>query len=128
MGDDRLEASLSGMYHALRATRRRRVVRNLSEEDENSISVRLLAKEIAAQEHSIPQQRATGEPYRNVYNALSQTHLPALSKAGIIIYDPDRQNVLPGPNLELAALLVDITRPTITLLYEDPDDDLLWSE
>ncbi|MFP9060946.1 hypothetical protein ACLI4R_10490 [Natrialbaceae archaeon A-chndr2] len=74
-------------------------------ESDGELSVRTLAKEIAAQEQGVSQKCATGEPYRNVYNALSQTHLSTLSDANIIIYDPKRQTVTAGSNLTLALLL-----------------------
>jgi len=99
-GDD----FLSKVYHALRAPRRRSVIELMAESD-GEIPVRTLAKEIAAQEQGVSQSCATGEPYRNVYNALSQTHLPTLSDARIIIYDNKRQVVTPGSNLTLALLL-----------------------
>lgn len=125
MSEDEIEDSLSEIYHSLRASRRRRAVRILKSREEPICQVRELAKEIASQEHSIPRPQATGEPYRNVYNALSQTHLPTLSEARIIIYDPDRQTVSSGPNLDLAALLVEMTRPAIMLLYKEPHESLL---
>ena len=108
---------LSTLYHALRTPRRRRVIELLADADEPELSVRHIAREIAAQEHGLPRRRATGEPYRNVYNALSQTHLPTLANANIIIYDPERQIVSSGPNLTLAALLAAINRPTVDTLY-----------
>jgi len=117
------EDPLSELHHALRATRRRDVVRTVSNSDVSSISVRALAREIAANEHSVPTNQATGEPYRNVYNALSQTHLPTLAAAGIIIYDPKRQTVSAGQNLAVASLIVEMTHPAVTLLYDQLNED-----
>jgi hypothetical protein len=97
-------------------------------ESEGSRSVRSLAREIAGKEHGVPRERATGEPYRNVYNALSQTHLPTLSTVNIVIYDPDRQEVFSGSNLDVAALLVRLTEPVVTLLYKHPDESAIFSE
>ena len=51
---------------------------------------------------------ATGEPYRNVYNALSQTHLPTLDNAKIVRYDQTRQVVEGASRLPIAVLLVNI--------------------
>ena len=87
------------------------------------MSVRFLAEEIAAAEHEMPSKQATGEPYRNAYNALSQTHLPTLSRASIVIYDSERQTVSPGPNLPLAALLIAISGPAIETLRGEESDD-----
>jgi len=82
------------------------------------VSVRSLAKEIAAREQGIPLSQATGEPYRNAYNALAQTHLPALAEAGVIIYDDDRQTVSAGQYFDLVVLIEAMTRPAVMLFYE----------
>lgn len=114
---------LSTLYHALRAPRRRRVIELVADATEPALSVRHIAREIAAREHGLPRRRATGEPYRNAYNALSQTHLPTLSNANIIIYDPKRQVVSAGANLTLATLLVAINRPAVDILYRKQLDE-----
>ena len=56
----------------------------------------------------VTESLATGEPYRNVYNALSQTHLPTLDKAEIVRYDQTRQVVEEANRLPIAVLLVNI--------------------
>jgi hydroxymethylpyrimidine pyrophosphatase-like HAD family hydrolase len=124
MGAKSFEDPLSEMHHALRAPRRRTVVSILSDSDEATITVRSLAREIAADEHSIPVTAASGEPYRNAYNALSQTHLPTLSSTGVIIYDPKRQKVSAGPNLAVASIIIEITRPTVTLLFDQLEEEI----
>lgn len=108
---------LSTVYHALRATRRRQVIQLVIESDEPIFSVRDLARRITAQEEDVPTERATGEPYRNTYNALSQTHLPTLDAVEIVIYDSDRQTVSAGPNIAIAALLDSMIRPAIHVLH-----------
>jgi len=118
---------LSALYHALRAPRRRKVIRLLQESDSTVTKTRELARKITALERGLPERRATGEPYRNAYNALSQTHLPTLARAGIVIYDPQRQTVSRGHNYALASLLLRIDKPTVdtfsslTESDEDPD-------
>jgi len=97
---------LSILYHALRAPRRRRAIWHVAASKEAIIPIRQLAREIAAEELRVQPNLATGEPYRNVYNALSQTHLPTLAEASILIYDPKRQTVSRGANLAIAALLI----------------------
>nr|WP_272904805.1 hypothetical protein [Halobacterium sp. TGN-42-S1] len=114
---------LSELYHCLRTERRRQVIKLLEETTDSIVSVRNLARSIAADEEEIPRKHATGEPYRNVYNALSQTHLPTLAAAGIIIYDPQRQTVTRGPNFDIAALLIDINTPTVELFSASIRDD-----
>lgn len=110
-GDD----YLSRVYHSLRAPRRRYVIELVADSDEN-LSVRTLAREIAAREQDVQLERATGEPYRNVYNALSQTHLSTLSDADVIIYDSERQTVAAGPNLAIALLLSNLTQTAFRTL------------
>jgi hypothetical protein len=118
---------LSILYHALRTPRRRYVIHILWQTNIQQITTRNIARQIASQEQGISPEQATGKPYRNVYNALSQTHLPMLAEAGVINYDPQRQTVASGPNLTLAALLIAITQPAIDMLQEgtSDDDDLL---
>lgn len=110
-GDD----YLSRVYHSLRAPRRRYVIKLVAESD-GDLSVRTLAREIASREQDISLERATGEPYRNVYNALSQTHLPTLSDADVIIYDAERQTVAAGPNLAIALLLSNLNQAAFRTL------------
>lgn len=114
------EAVLSTLHHALRATRRRSVILILTEIPGRSVSVRNLAKQIAAEEENVSLEQATGEPYRNVYNALSQTHLPMLSDADIIIYDSDRQVVSPGRHLLAAKMLAALGPPVVRTLFSEP--------
>lgn len=102
--------ALPTVYHALRASRRRYVIQLLSKTDEDPVTVRWLSRQITALEEDIPVERATGETYRSVYNALSQSHLPTLADGALINYDPDRQTVSAGPNYQTALLLVYLTR------------------
>lgn len=107
---------LSAVYHALRASRRRQTIQILTEQGNDVDTVRELARRITAREEGVSVENATGEPYRNVYNALSQTHLPTLADAGIVIYSSQRQRVKKGPNFKFAAILVAIDEPTIEVL------------
>lgn len=109
--DDRLSA----LYHALRARRRRLVIRQLQKTENKVLTTRELARKIASLEEGVSEEHATGEPYRNAYNALSQTHLPTLSDARIIVYDSKRQTVCRGTHFRIAALLLDTNAPTVEL-------------
>lgn len=118
----------SELYHSLRAARRRCLIRILVNRDNEDVTTRYLARRIAARELNVTPAKATGDPYRNVYNALSQTHLSTLAQAGIIIYDPQRQQVVSGPTLPIAALLLSLGDSTIECfdilnLYGLPDPD-----
>lgn len=112
---EEIEDFLSILYHALRAERRRYVIESIQSDRRTPFTTRELARKIASHEEDVLERQATGEPYRNAYNALSQTHLPTLSDAGIIIYDPERQTVQEGANFDLAALLLDTNTPTVTV-------------
>jgi hypothetical protein len=122
--DDNTEEVLSRLFHALRTARRRDVIRLLSRQGGNSeVRTRWLARQIAGREDGIDPAQVRGEKYKNVYNALSQSHLPSLSEANVIVYDPQRQKVLSGPMLRLAALLLAINRPAVETFYDRPFDD-----
>lgn len=111
--ESNVENFLSTLYHALRAPRRRYVVQFLDDEGNQVVTTRELARKIASCEQEVSEEKATGEPYRNAYNALSQTHLPTLSEAEIIVYDPKRQTVHSGAHFDIAALLLETNTPTV---------------
>lgn len=125
--NDTFPEVLSTVYHALSASRRCYAILILAETDDE-LSVQELSRRITATEKGVPLSRATGEPYRNVYNALSQTHLSTLEDAGIMNYDSDRQIVTTGPNFTTAVLLIKLNQTAYqTLQNEDiPDiEDIL---
>lgn len=122
--NENLSDVLSEVYHALSASRRCHVIQLLASSRDGNLPLRNLAREIAAIEEDISPDHATGEPYRNVYNALSQTHLSTLSDADIIIYDSNRQTVAAGPNLELAALLIVLNQAAYQTLQGDSLPDM----
>ncbi len=110
------ECVLSTLHHALRATRRRIVISVVADTPDAPISVREIARQIAAHEENVSLEQATGEPYRNVYNALSQTHLPTLAEADIIIYNRDRQIVMAGRQIMVAKMMVALGPPVVQIL------------
>lgn len=111
-----LEDSMSVLYHSLRATRRRQTIRELNHENGATLTTRELARAIAASEQQVSREQATGEEYRNAYNALSQTHLPTLADADIIIYDSDRQVIKPGRKPLTAKMLLRLDYPVVEAL------------
>lgn len=109
--------TLSKVFHLLRAERRRRVAWYLvGLEPEMSITVRELAKEIAANEQSMPPSEIMNEDYRPVYTNLVQHHLPTLADANVVEFDADRKVVSPGPNIVAVSAVAGITIPAISLL------------
>ena len=131
------DAEISLIHHALRAPRRRYIVRILfkntvdhlpggDEVEPMQMNVRDLSKVILEMEKGVSHEWATGDKYRNVYTSLSQTHLPLLDELRVIQYDADRQSVQPGRNLRCLAAFVSIAEPVArTLLIDDFDDTRL---
>lgn len=110
------EDGLSAMHHALKAARRRYVLQIIANTGKEEYDVRQLAKRVTAIEKDIPRENATGEPYRNVYIALKDTHLPCLADTGIICYDSDRKRVTQDRRLWFAVLLLRLNRTTYQTL------------
>lgn len=108
----------STLHHALRAPRRRQVIQILGDQPAQPRTTRKLARKITSVEEDIPCEQASGEPYRNVYNALSQTHLPMLADAGLIIYESERQLVRPGPHFADGLLLLTLTNAALETLLQ----------
>jgi hypothetical protein len=82
--------------------------------------VRQLAREIVAIEEDISTEHATGEEYHSVYTSLIQTHLPKLDPVGVIDYDANRKEVIPGQNIPAMVLVSRITPPIAEWVYQKP--------
>mgnify|MGYP000642074621 CR=1 FL=1 len=106
---------LSDLYHIFSAPRRCYAIQLLSQCGCEEYAVRELAREITAIEEGISKDNASGEPYRNVYNALSQTHLRTMARYDLIDYQQKRQIVKPKWRLRLAALLINLNHVTYFL-------------
>lgn len=93
-GDDPPPAELTQdtVFSVLSNERRRRVLRCLQEEPGGS-DIRELSRRLAAWENGISEDEVTYKQRKRVYTSLHQTHLPALSDAGVIDYDKDRGTV-----------------------------------
>lgn len=114
-------STLSDVHGALGATRRCHAIRVLAKADDTPLQAATLANQITAIEEGIDPTRASGEPYRNVYNALCQTHLPALADLDIIRYDSTRKTLTTGPQFFFAHLLLGLTHTTYRLLLTESD-------
>jgi hypothetical protein len=111
------EEALSVLLHAIRSSRRRWVIQLLEAQSQTPVTTRNLARQIAGRETGTEPGQVSGREYKNVYNALSQTHLPTLDDAEVIVYCPQRQVVVKGPLFDLAALMLKINQPLIEALY-----------
>jgi hypothetical protein len=78
--------------------RRLHVVHSLVENGEET-TTRALAEQIAETEATRGDATAD-DLYKSVYVSLQQTHLPKLSKHGIVDYEAETNTVRPGPRLD----------------------------
>lgn len=114
-----LPCFLSELYHVLSAPRRCYSIQILAQTDGQPVTVRDLAREITAIEQGICREDATGEPYRNVYNALSQTHLNTMSAIELVDYQPQRQRVNPKQKLSVVNSVLRFDQAAYLLFYNN---------
>jgi len=107
---------LSDLFHVFSAPRRCYAIQLLSHNLREDYPVRELAREITSIEQGISKEDATGEPYRNVYNALSQSHLKLMSKNDLINYNKQRQIVVPTQYINKIELMLEFNWMTYLLL------------
>jgi hypothetical protein len=120
--NSRVEEQLSILLHSLRASRRRHVIALLdAHRVDEPLPTRWLTRQVVGRENGIDPDQVSGERYKNVYNALSQSHLPTLSEADVIVYDPQRQTVQRGELFRLTILLLNLNRPTVETFYDRKD-------
>lgn len=74
------------VFEILSNQRRRMVLYYLRQTGE-SMSVKELARKIAARENDVPPEDLTSQQRKRVYVSLYQTHLPKLESTGMIEYD-----------------------------------------
>ena len=111
--------ALSDVHNALSAARRCYTIQLLSEIEETPLQASTLANHITAIEENIPPTRASGEPYRNVYNALCQSHLPRLADIDVIRYDSRRKTLTIGPRFPMVRLLLGLNHTAYLILHHD---------
>lgn len=80
------------LFQILSNNRRRYVIYYLHEAGE-SMSLKNLARKIAAAEAEVPESEIDADERQRVYISLYQTHLPKLEEAGIVVYDEDERMV-----------------------------------
>jgi len=82
-------------YRLLSNTRRRETVASLIATADGEITLRDLSERVATRETGLEPAPRTHRA--SVYNALHQTHLPALQTFDLVEYDRDRKLVRPRP-------------------------------
>ena len=110
---------LTDVHTALGATRRCHTIRLLAEIDETPLHASTLANQITAIEEDIAPKHASGEPYRNVYTALTQTHLPRLADIDVIRYDSTRKTLTIGPRFPMVRLLLGLNHTAYLILHHN---------
>lgn len=105
-----LPSGLPTFYQLFSAPRRCYVIQALRASDSETFAVRELARAVAAAETAGNSQVVTNGQYRNVYNALTQTHLSKLAAEEVIEYDTNRKVIAAGVNLRMAHRLLALTR------------------
>lgn len=85
-------ADYDAVLSALADSRRRAVLRILSEGNDTSMMVETLVERVARQ--FPPSDGTASADYRtSVLLALHHTHLPKLDACGLIVYEPEREQV-----------------------------------
>jgi hypothetical protein len=105
-----LPSGLSALYQLFSAPRRCYVIQAVRAADTERLAVREVARAVAAAETTGCSRGVTNGQYRNVYNALTQTHLSKLAAEEIIEYETNRKVIAGGTNLRTAHRLLVLTR------------------
>lgn len=80
------------IFEILSSQRRRMVLYYLRQNDQTG-TMKDLARQIAAWENDVPIEDLTSQQRKRVYVSLYQTHLPKLADTGLIDYDSDAGDV-----------------------------------
>ncbi|WP_449404988.1 DUF7344 domain-containing protein [Halosimplex halophilum] len=117
--DEDLAESLSQGFHLLQTERRRYVIWCMAYlAPEDTITVREIAKSIAAMEQDVPEEAVVNQDYRPVYTNLTQHHLPELDEADVVEFDSDRKEISPGRNAPAFAVMASVTVPIAHFLLD----------
>lgn len=109
--------STEAVFETLSSQRRRYTLHYLKQRGE-PVTVRDLSEQVAAWENDIDRESVTPKLRKRVYTALHQTHLPKMSKLGVIEYDSDRGVVGMTPYVSQLDIYLDVV----------PSDDISWGQ
>lgn len=93
------------LFEVLSNTRRRYAIRYLLQRGE-PVDLRSLSEQVAAWETGKPTGEVTSSERHRVYNALQQTHLPKMTRAGVVTVD--RGQVSPADGLQDCRLYMEV--------------------
>jgi hypothetical protein len=99
-------------FKLLSSSRRRDLIRCLDGLDA-TVDLRELSEQVAAVENGTSPSSLAYDQRKRVYVSLRQTHLPKLSNAGIVDYDPDRSTITPGDGVRALRLLLDTVEEAV---------------
>lgn len=112
--DASVSLSSDTAFKLLSSRRRRDLIRCLDDVGDR-VDLRELSERVAAVENGVTAAALTYDQRKRVYVSLRQTHLPKLSNAGTVEYDPDRSVIVPGDGIGALRLLLD----TVEAAMED---------
>jgi len=69
-----------------------------------------LSKQVAAELNGSRVNDVSWDTYKNIIVSMRQTHVPALSERDVVCVDGECQQLTPGPQFELALLLLHLGR------------------
>lgn len=99
-------------FKLLSSERRRDLVRCLDGVD-GTVDLRDLSERVAATENGTTRGALSYDQRKRVYVSLRQTHLPKLSNAGAIDYDPDRSIITARDGVRALRLLLDTVEDAV---------------
>ena len=104
-----VSSELCGLYHLLRQPRRCYLLLLMAHENP-PYDVHGLSKQVAAKLYDTSESDISWDTYKNVVVSMRQTHVPALSGRDVVCVDSECQQLTPGPQFELALLLLHLGR------------------
>lgn len=105
----RTELTNDTVYDILSNRRRRFVVHALKREN-GAIKTPKLSTYVAAWELDVEPQQVPPDKRRSVHTTLRRTHLPKLSRNGIVTVDEERNRVEPAPKLDELEVYTQVVR------------------
>ena len=91
------------LFNLLGNSRRRAVLRYITESDSELFTLGEISEKVAAYQQGVSVEALDSDERKRVYVALYQTHLDKLDEHDILDYNKDRGLVQPDENLEIAA-------------------------
>lgn len=98
--DEETSMTMTEIHKLLTPVRRRAVLEALAEAEETWTPVSALCNHVASQEYGCPPEALDSDQRKRVYVALTQSHLPTLAEADVVVYVSETQHVALGVNFD----------------------------